>query len=156
MQEDQRNRLIAGGVIVGLALAIGIGVIVSRHGSGNATCTLGASGVGLIADGLIKNKSAGVIVAEVTGAYGLSTGCKKAIGTLVNKPSDPVKFNIEKPNAGTVTKKTTGSDLGEAVPASPPPPPATTTSEPPIISCLGWESAVLYKLCLDGTLPPPR
>jgi hypothetical protein len=121
----------------------------SGGGGGKLACTLAGSGVALLAEGLSRGRSAGAIVATIGGpATGFA--CNEAIKALVNRPDQPVELNIEQPAGPTVSELITGSQLAQ-------PPPSPPSGVPRAIDCLGWNSAFLYRLCVDGTLePPPR
>jgi len=108
---------------------------------------LATAGVGAIATGLSRGRSAGEIVATLGGPAVVGYGCRQVIRTLVREPETPVEIGIET-DTGTVPVTPTGEEL-----ATPPPEPASNRSR--ILDCFGWGSAFMYQACVDGIIDPP-
>ncbi len=154
---NDQQKVIAGVVLLGVAIVIGIAIAAGDGGGGNdgtsgnggsptgdLACTLATSGAGLVAAGLTKGESAGAILASVGGTAAVGFGCKQAIKAMVNQPSEPVDLGIKATDGTTVQETTTGSELAQ-------PPPQSKASN----SCFDWGSLVLFRLCLDGAIGPP-
>jgi hypothetical protein len=156
MDDQTRNAMVTGGAIaVGIAVAIIIGIAVLGSGGdeddgaaeGDLACTLATAGVGAIATGLSRGRSAGEIVATLGGPAVVGYGCGRVIRTLVREPETPVEIEIET-DTGTTPVTPTGAEL-----AAPPPEPASNGSR--LLDCLGWDSAFMYQACVDGIIEPP-
>lgn len=159
----QRNLLIAGVVLVAIAVALGLGAgLAPQNGSSgdnpeeestaSFSCTVGAAGVGLIAQGLSRGHSAPSIIATVGGPLAANQACRQAITALTRNPSEPVELNL-RTQEGTVPETVTGNGLASSTP--PPPTDASGARLQRIIDCIGWEAGVLYDACVEGQLPPP-
>lgn len=148
-----QNKFIAGVVLLGIAIAIIVSVARSgdndgKSPQGDLACTLGASGVGLIAAGLSRGESATVIIATVGGPAVAGFACKQMVDTLVEKPEEPVALNIRNGDGSTADTSPTGGQLASPAPTLPSP-------GPNLIDCLRWQSQFLFNLCLEGTIGPP-
>lgn len=158
MKNDQK--IIAGVGLVVVAVVIAVVIASSGGGgddgdggggggtTGDISCTLGTSGVGLIAAGLSRRQSAGEIVAGVAATTAVGVACKKAINSFVNAPEEPVSLRIEAPDGTTVEQTPTGSELAQ-------PPPSQPTSQPNLVDCFRYHAGFVIRLCLNGTIPPP-
>jgi len=158
---DDRTKLIAGGVALVAAVVIGIFVLSSsgdggpedgpredHSGATGLSCTLGASGAALVADGLLKHKSASAIIAAVGGPAG-AYGCNQAIKALVHSPDKPVDLTIKNSGGGAVDQTVTGYEL-----QTPAPKPANPGLQR-AVDCLRWQAQLFYDACVDGRLEPP-
>jgi hypothetical protein len=116
--------------------------------AGDVSCTLGTSGVGLIAAGLSRRESAGAIIAGIAATTAVGVACKKAINSFVSTPEQSVPLQIEAPNGTTVEQTPTGSELAQ-------PPPQQPANRPNSLDCFRYNSGFVIRLCLNGTIPPP-
>lgn len=143
MDPKAKNALIAGGLLI--AIAVGYFVY---SGNKDVTCKITAVGVASIVTGVTHGRDVAQIVSLGASAALVPDACESVVESLVNKPEEPVSIDLQLPTGDTVEQTVPGTEL-----LSPPPPPPSGSVQR-IIDCLSWESSVLFRLCVDGTILP--
>jgi hypothetical protein len=139
--KNEHTLKIIGGVVV-VVIAVGV-FLVTRNSA--ASCQIGAYGVEAIAVGVTHGRSADQIA---TASNFVPTICEGVINSLIEDPEEEVTLNLELPTGGTTEQTIPGTEVLN------PAPPAPGSGER-IVKCLGWNSSLLFRLCVDGNLPPP-
>ena len=141
--KNEHTLKIIGGVVV---VAIAAGVFVVWRNSAVA-CEIGAYGVEAIAVGVTRGKSADGVAAASNDL--VPTICEGVINSLIEDPQEEVTFKLELATGGTSEQTVPGTEV--LYPASEP----AVGSGERIVKCLGWQSSLLFRLCIDGSLRPP-
>lgn len=138
-----RNKIIAGIVIVGLA--VGVFLITKNKGT---TCALTAAGVASIVAGVTHGRGVQEIVGTTVAGVFVPTACTSVVESLIESPEQSVSFDLKLSNGELSDQNVTGTTLLSPPPENPP------GSVERIVDCLSWDSAFLFRLCVDGAISP--
>jgi hypothetical protein len=149
---DGNNALKIGGALLGLAILV-FGFFQLTDGgdedANTAACTLGTSGITTVVAGFSRGQSAKAIIAAAGPTLG-SLACKQFVSALSDDPAQAVDYQLETTEGSVQTQTVSQQEL-----LNPAPNPPTSATTPLIISCLRWQNAYLYRLCVDGAINPP-
>lgn len=161
-----RNSIVGGAIVIGL----GIGWLVVS-GDSKTGCTVTASGVAIIANGLSHGRGTTQIVVDAAAGAVARGACEALVDRLREEPAEPVALEVETPQ-GTGEVSVTGAALAQ--------PAAVRTScddwltldyqqacsarqiGPPVIdlnpgqpTCQDWNVYVFVDACQQGRIGPP-
>jgi len=164
--DDQRGALalLAGAALVAIVLVI----VFAQGGDGGdggggadeagitAACGLTAAAASAAVAAITKGHSAQQIAGTTIAGVVVPFACKPVLESLTAQPEEPVTLQLQLPSGEVAPRTVVGQEL-----LTPPPPPSasdippgTTTAQ--LINCGGWDSRILWEMCLAGQLPAMR
>jgi hypothetical protein len=127
-------------LLAAVVLAVGGAGLVVSQGIEDVGCELEAAAVPVVVEGVSKGRSGT-----------LADGCQDVVQTWQDDPTATVELTIEA-DGRTVTREVDFFELTEPAPQ----PIDAGVDLRHALACFHWQADMLRRMCLEGSLDPPR